>query len=125
MVERKLRPAPSTLHLLPSSRKTAKTGGSSATKLFVLDTNVLMHDPTSLFRFEEHDIYLPMVVLEAMASGVPVVGSVAVRKNGLDALVAQLGALSFFLFWVVGASVGLGSRMAWRLRPPKRHGISR
>jgi MFS family permease len=29
------------------------------------------------------------------------------------------------VFWVVGASVGLGSRMAWRLRPPKRHGISR
>ncbi|MEK0434105.1 MAG: hypothetical protein RL369_154, partial [Pseudomonadota bacterium] len=28
------------------------------TKLFVLDTNVLMHDPTSLFRFEEHDVYL-------------------------------------------------------------------
>ncbi|GAB4115313.1 MAG: PhoH family protein [Sideroxydans sp.] len=36
------------------------------TKLFVLDTNVLMHDPTSLFRFEEHDIYLPMFVLEEL-----------------------------------------------------------
>ena len=45
MVERKLRPAPSTLHLLPS-RKPAKTGSAAAaTKLFVLDTNVLMHDP--------------------------------------------------------------------------------
>ncbi|MEW8383546.1 MAG: PIN domain-containing protein, partial [Candidatus Thiodiazotropha taylori] len=30
-------------------------------RLFVLDTNVLMHDPTALFRFKEHDIYLPMV----------------------------------------------------------------
>jgi len=38
----------------------------SATKLFVLDTNVLMHDPSSLFRFEEHDIYLPMVTLEEL-----------------------------------------------------------
>ena len=37
-----------------------------ATKLFVLDTNVLMHDPTSLFRFEEHDIFLPMVTLEEL-----------------------------------------------------------
>lgn len=37
-----------------------------ATKLFVLDTNVLMHDPSSLFRFEEHDIYLPMVTLEEL-----------------------------------------------------------
>jgi PhoH-like ATPase len=65
MVERKLRPAPSTLHLLPS-RKPAKIGGANATKLFVLDTNVLMHDPTSLFRFEEHDIYLPILTLEEL-----------------------------------------------------------
>src|SRR5512145_16342 len=36
------------------------------TKLFVLDTNVLMHDPTSLFRFEEHDVYLPLFVLEEL-----------------------------------------------------------
>ncbi|RMG34971.1 MAG: PhoH family protein [Gammaproteobacteria bacterium] len=35
-------------------------------KLFVLDTNVLMHDPTALFRFAEHDIFLPMVVLEEL-----------------------------------------------------------
>jgi PhoH-like ATPase len=32
----------------------------------VLDTNVLMHDPTSLFRFEEHDIYLPILTLEEL-----------------------------------------------------------
>ena len=36
------------------------------TKLFVLDTNVLMHDPTSLFRFEEHDIFVPMMTLEEL-----------------------------------------------------------
>ena len=35
-------------------------------RLFVLDTNVLMHDPTAIFRFEEHDIHLPMVVLEEL-----------------------------------------------------------
>jgi len=35
-------------------------------KLFVLDTNVLMHDPTAIFRFAEHDIFLPMVVLEEL-----------------------------------------------------------
>ena len=35
-------------------------------KLFVLDTNVLMHDPTSLFHFQEHDVYLPMVTLEEL-----------------------------------------------------------
>ena len=37
-----------------------------ATKLFVLDTNVLMHDPTSLFRFEEHDVFVPMMTLEEL-----------------------------------------------------------
>jgi PhoH-like ATPase len=35
-------------------------------RVYVLDTNVLMHDPAALFRFEEHDIYLPMVVLEEL-----------------------------------------------------------
>ena len=35
-------------------------------RLYVLDTNVLMHDPTSIFRFEEHDIFLPMMVLEEL-----------------------------------------------------------
>lgn len=43
-----------------------KAASTKHTKLFVLDTNVLMHDPTSLFRFEEHDVYLPMFVLEEL-----------------------------------------------------------
>ena len=38
-------------------------------RLFVLDTNILMHDPTALFRFQEHDVYLPMVVLEELDRG--------------------------------------------------------
>ncbi len=47
----------------PKPRKPRNTGPA---KLFVLDTNVLMHDPMSLFRFEEHDIYLPMITLEEL-----------------------------------------------------------
>jgi PhoH-like ATPase len=35
-------------------------------KLFILDTNILMHDPTAIFRFHEHDIFIPMVVLEEL-----------------------------------------------------------
>jgi len=79
MVERKLRPAPTQLLSLASSRKAGAPAGSSAAgksgqrsdphsvaKLFVLDTNVLMHDPTSLFRFEEHDVYLPILTLEEL-----------------------------------------------------------
>jgi PhoH-like ATPase len=49
-----------------ATRKTAAVKKNNDTKLFVLDTNVLMHDPTSLFRFEEHDVYLPMFVLEEL-----------------------------------------------------------
>lgn len=39
---------------------------SSGRKLFVLDTNILMHDPTAIYHFEEHDVYIPMVVLEEL-----------------------------------------------------------
>ena len=35
-------------------------------KIFVLDTNVLMHDPAAIFRFHEHDIVLAIVVLEEL-----------------------------------------------------------
>ena len=51
----------------PAARPRAKRPReSAAAKLFVLDTNVLMHDPMSLFRFEEHDIFLPMITLEEL-----------------------------------------------------------
>ena len=35
-------------------------------KIFVLDTSVLMHDPSALFKFQEHHVYLPMTVLEEL-----------------------------------------------------------
>lgn len=38
-------------------------------RIFVLDTNVLMHDPTAIFRFEEHDVFIPMIVLEELDAG--------------------------------------------------------
>lgn len=39
---------------------------SSDAKIFVLDTNILMHDPSALFKFQEHHVYLPMTVLEEL-----------------------------------------------------------
>jgi len=48
------------------SRRPRTESRQSAAKLFVLDTNVLMHDPTSLFRFEEHDVFLPIMTLEEL-----------------------------------------------------------
>jgi PhoH-like ATPase len=46
--------------------KRSKSAGKPATKIFILDTNVLMHDPTSLYRFEEHDVFVPMMTLEEL-----------------------------------------------------------
>ena len=67
--------------------------GASLTKLFVLDTNVLMHDPTSLYRFEEHDIYLPMFVLEELDNGKKGMSEVARNARQasrfLDAIVSE------------------------------------
>ncbi len=43
-----------------------ENNNSSDKRLFVLDTNVLIHDPSALFRFQEHDVYVPMIVLEEL-----------------------------------------------------------
>ena len=84
------------------ARKTAPAGkarqpkSTGPTKLFVLDTNVLMHDPMCLFRFEEHDIFLPMIVLEELDGHKK--GMTEVARNArqtsrtLDALAGAQGA---------------------------------
>ena len=58
-----------------------------ARRAFVLDTNVLMHDPAAVFRFEEHDIYLPMGVLEELDAG----------KKGLSESARNVRQVSRFL----------------------------
>src|SRR3954447_4342937 len=65
------------------------------TKLFVVDTNVLMHDPTSLFRFEEHDVYLPMVTLEELDA----------NKKGMSEVARNARQVSRFLDEIVSHSV--------------------
>jgi len=49
-----------------ASKRAKPRAQNEPRKLFVLDTNVLLHDPSSLFRFEEHDIFLPMMTLEEL-----------------------------------------------------------
>jgi len=56
-------------------------------RLYVLDTNVLMHDPTAIYRFQEHDIYLPMVVLEELDAS----------KKGLSEVARNVRQVSRFL----------------------------
>src|SRR3546814_10667028 len=38
-------------------------------RIHVLDTNVLKHDQTALFKFEENDVFLPMQVIEELDKG--------------------------------------------------------
>ncbi len=56
-------------------------------RFYVLDTNVLMHDPTAIFRFQEHDIFLPMVVLEELDAG----------KKGVSEMARNVRQVSRFL----------------------------
>uniref|UniRef100_UPI00197CF812 PhoH family protein n=1 Tax=Burkholderia sp. Ac-20379 TaxID=2703900 RepID=UPI00197CF812 len=75
-----------------------KTAVVEQQKLFVLDTNVLMHDPSSLFRFEEHDVYLPMMTLEELDNHKKGMSEVARNarqvSRTLDALVADAGPIT-------------------------------
>ncbi len=56
-------------------------------RLYILDTNVLMHDPTSMFRFEEHDVFLPMMVLEELDAA----------KKGLSEVARNVRQVSRFI----------------------------
>src|SRR5271169_4376727 len=78
------------------SKKSGKPKKSRVKKLFVLDTNALMHDPASLFRFEEHDLYLPMGTLEELAS----------HKKGLSDVARNARQASRFLDEIVSAKGG-------------------
>jgi PhoH-like ATPase len=80
----------------PVAVKAKKPKHTGPSKLFVLDTNVLLHDPMCLFRFEEHDIFLPMIVLEELDAHKK--GMTEVARNArqtsrtLDALAGFQGA---------------------------------
>jgi PhoH-like ATPase len=80
----------------PAEVKSKKAKHTGPKKLFVLDTNVLLHDPMCLFRFQEHDIFLPMIVLEELDAHKK--GTTEVARNArqtsrtLDALAGLNGA---------------------------------
>jgi PhoH-like ATPase len=82
----------------PQPQVSAKSRRKAAgmPKLFVLDTNVLMHDPTSLFRFEEHDVYLPMTTLEELDS----------NKKGMSEVARNARQASRWLDQIAGSSHG-------------------
>ena len=75
--------------------KSIALADASTRRLFVLDTNVLMHDPMSLFRFAEHDVFIPIMVLEELDNNKK--GLTEVARNArqvsrsLDSLIAANG----------------------------------
>jgi len=66
-------------------------------KLFVLDTNVLLHDPNALFQFQEHDIFLPMIVLEELDH----------QKKGMSEVARNARQVSRFLDGLIGTGSDL------------------
>jgi len=74
-------------------------------KIFVLDTNVLLHDYKCIYQFEEHDIILPITVLEELDK----------FKKGNDQInfqarefVRELDQLSGEMLFTEGISLGKG-----------------
>lgn len=59
-------------------------------RIFVLDTNVLMHDPSAIFKFSEHDIYIPMTVLEELDAGKKGMSDVARNARQASRFIDQL-----------------------------------
>ncbi len=59
-------------------------------KIFVLDTNVLMHDPSALFKFHEHHIYLPMTVQEELDNAKLGVSEVARNVRQTNRIIDEL-----------------------------------
>ncbi|MBY0308691.1 MAG: PhoH family protein [Phycisphaerales bacterium] len=47
-------------------RSGRKTGAGARVRHFVVDTNVLLHDPNALFVFQEHEVIIPLVVVEEL-----------------------------------------------------------
>jgi PhoH-like ATPase len=80
----------------PRAESARRRSAAEGVKLFVLDTNVLMHDPSSLFRFAEHDVFLPIVTLEELDNHKKGMSEVARNarqvSRSLDALVADVDA---------------------------------
>ena len=59
-------------------------------RLFVLDTNVLMHDPMALFAFDEHDLFIPMIVLEELDANKKGVSEIARNVRETNRLLDEL-----------------------------------
>jgi len=84
-------------------------------RIYALDTNVLLHDPTALFRFEEHDVFIPMTVLEELDEKKK--GGSEVSRNGRQ--------VSRFLNELIERGNGHGIRDGLELTNPQGVNLKR
>ena len=82
---------------------------TSNRRIYALDTNVLMHDPTALFKFEEHDVFLPMTVLEELDA----------NKKGMSEASRNARQVSRFINELIEADGADGIATGLRLRRPE------
>ncbi len=82
---------------------------TSNRRIYALDTNVLMHDPTALFKFEEHDVFLPMTVLEELDA----------NKKGMSEASRNARQVSRFINELIEADGTDGIATGLRLRRPE------
>lgn len=82
---------------------------TSNRRIYALDTNVLMHDPTALFKFEEHDVFLPMTVLEELDA----------NKKGMSESSRNARQVSRFINELIEAGDENGVATGLRLRRPE------
>ena len=103
-------------------------------RTYVLDTNVLIHDPAALFRFAEHRLFIPMMVLEELDAS----------KKGLSEVARSARQASRFLDEIIGnadaasiaaglplenfsngaAAAGNGGKLYLQTRPLRGNGIT-
>ncbi|WP_246165085.1 PhoH family protein [Pigmentiphaga aceris] len=83
------RPAARSRPSVETTRRAARAH-ADAKRIFVLDTNVLLHDPSSFFRFAEHDVFLPMITLEELDDHKKGVSEVARNARQVSRLLDQL-----------------------------------
>lgn len=82
-----------------------------APRIYVLDTNVLIHDPVALFRFAEHDVFIPLMVLEELDAA----------KNGRSEVAQNARQASRFLDGVLGSCSAAEIRAGIPLVAPASH----
>lgn len=90
-------------------------GHQKMRKIFVLDTNVLIHDPNSISSFDEHDVVVPFIVLEELDRLKKGHGEIAASARAALRIIDQLrekGSLISGIEIGTGGSLSIGTTLS-------------